>query len=135
MKLRDILLGILFFSAVILGLNVFLVNTANEYGVTLDNDTWGDTYDIISEMETLSGEQQAIVGEEDTDTSWYEPFVKIGSAVKMTGRTIGMFQGIASHFLGEKVVNANPLLATIVGVAIVIIVIFAIASVLWKYAM
>tara|TARA_Y100000310_G_scaffold69524_1_gene65038 strand:- start:1949 stop:2362 length:414 start_codon:yes stop_codon:yes gene_type:complete len=137
MKLSNILIGILLVSATIFGFNLLIVEMSGNYGASLDNDTWAESYDVLEDIQGLeSGGKNMgeIITEEDPKPSVLTPFYKISSAIRMVGGSVSMLGKMVVEFVGGTL-GANPYVSAVIITIISIIVLFAIASTLWKWNM
>ena len=135
MGLKQILIGTLLISAVILGLTSMLGAMASDYGVTIENDTWQGTYNVVQNISDLVGEQGEVIDEAGTDTTAFDPWAKLGAVVKMIGKIPSLIGNMISDFFATLFRGAVTVYELIALTLVSIIVIFAILDAFrrWKH--
>lgn len=130
-KIVNFIIGILFFSMVILAFSTMVTEMADDYDVTID-DTWEENYNFTVELEKFAGSTlgNATSTRED-ESNTFNPFVLLVGAYRSVGISIGMAKTSISHFFGT--IAPSPILAAVLLTAVTIWVTFAIIASLRKY--
>jgi hypothetical protein len=131
--ISQVLIGVMLLVAVVIGFATIMLDVTDQYGVSLENDTWDDSYDFVNSLNEISGEQASVATEADPDTSSFEPFSKVVSAFRKVGQAFGMFHIMISTFFNSFAGGAATSLIAITYSLIAFVIIFAILSAIWKY--
>lgn len=130
MRLRQIIIGSLLISAVIIAFTTMLGSTATTYGAVQDNSSWDETFDVIQNITEIVTDQSQILEKTEPDTDEFNPDVKLQGIFKLVGKIPTLLVTMTNEFF--QYMNLPGIYPAIIATIIVVIVLIAILTAIFK---
>ena len=134
MEISKIIIGFVLMVGVIVLMGIGMTQMQDAYGSEV-NSTLFLAYDYTSNLSLLSGEVEDGVLGGAVDESAFFPFFRIGQSFLLVTKSIQMMVNMETAFFNSFFPGTiiAPIITSLLNTIIVLLVIFAIASILWKY--
>lgn len=132
-KLRNLIIGGLAMSIVILGLTLVLTTMSTSYGITIENTTWQEDFDTINNLSLILAQESDVIDSTGINPDAFNPFAKLVAGIKLVGVTSKLYADILLTFLGAEFLDIPPSIAMSLLAILGAIVLFAIITAIWRF--